>query len=138
VVQPAAAAPAAGTDQHGRLVDLANAARAAEGLAPLAWNDLVAAAATAHSLDMAATESMNHAGSDGSDGGDRLTAQGFRWTAWGENIAAGFTETEPLFDAWMASSGHRRQILGDYRYIGLGVGTSPSGTHYWTLVVASA
>ena len=52
--------------------------------------------------------------------------------------AAGFTTAEPLFDAWMASSGHRRQMLGEYTYIGIGVADAADGTAYWTLVVADA
>jgi uncharacterized protein YkwD len=136
VVQPAAAGPAQ-PDQTAGVLELINAARADAGLAPLVWNDQVAAAAAAHSADMAATGTMSHTGSDGSDGGDRLTAEGFRWSAWGENIASGYTTAHSLFDAWMASSGHRRQILGSHRYVGLAVATSSTGTPYWTLVVAT-
>jgi uncharacterized protein YkwD len=37
----------------------------------------------------------------------------------------------------MASSGHRRQILGGHVHVGLAVATSSAGTAYWTLVVAT-
>jgi uncharacterized protein YkwD len=136
VVQPATAEPAE-PDQTAAVLALIDAARADAGLAPLVWNDQVAEAAAAHSADMAATSTLTHTGSDGSDGGERLTAEGFRWTAWGENIASGFTTPQSLVDAWMASSGHRRQLLGGHRYVGLAVATSSSGTPYWTLVVAT-
>jgi uncharacterized protein YkwD len=49
----------------------------------------VAQAAQIHSDDMARSGVMQHAGSDGSRAGDRLTRVGFRWGAWGEAVAAG-------------------------------------------------
>ena len=61
------------------------------------------------------------------------TRAGFVWHAWGENVAAGYTSVPSVFDGWMASPGHKAQILGDYLYIGMGVSASPTGTVYWTL-----
>ena len=138
VASPPAAVVVPELDQTIQVVELINIERARTGLPALVWHDQVAAAASTHSADMAATDAIGHTGSDGSDAGDRLTAEGFRWSAWGENVAAGFTTAEPLFDAWMASSGHRRQMLGEYTYIGIGVADAADGTAYWTLVVADA
>jgi uncharacterized protein YkwD len=115
------------------IVELINAERARVGLAPVAWHDQVAAAAMAHSIDQAAMNRMSHTGSDGSNAGDRLTRAGFVWRAWGENVAAGFTSVQSVFDAWMASPGHKAQILGDYVDTGMGASASSSGTVYWTL-----
>lgn len=119
------------------VVDLINAERAQRGLPPLVWHDQVAAAATVHSTDMAAHGVMSHTGSDGSDAGDRLHREGFDWSAWGENIAAGFRSARPVFDAWMASAGHRRQILGNFTYVGVAAVAGADGTPYWTLDFAS-
>lgn len=118
-------------------VDLVNAERAALGLAPLVWHDTVAAAAAAHSADMANINVMQHAGSDGSNTGNRLDRVGFRWSSWGETIGAGFNSPGPLVAAWMASPGHRAQLTGDYQYVGIAMVRSAGGTAYWTLVVAS-
>jgi uncharacterized protein YkwD len=118
------------------LVDLVNAQRAKSGLAPVAWHDQVAAAAQAHSADMAAMNRMSHTGSDGSNAGDRLHRAGFTWQSWGENIAAGLNSNEAVFDAWMASPDHRRQILGSYTYIGDGAVAAGDGTVYWTMDLA--
>ena len=115
------------------IIGLINTARAAAKLAPVSWHDQVAAAAMAHSIDQAAMNRMSHTGSDGSNAGDRLTRAGFVWRAWGENVAAGFTSVQSVFDGWMASPGHKAQILGDYAYIGLAASASSTGTVYWTL-----
>lgn len=114
-----------------------NQVRATSGLAPFQSNNTVTVAAQRHSDDMAATGRMSHNGSDGSDGGDRLTEAGFVWSAWGENIAAGFTDPVAVTQAWMGSSNHRRQLLGELQYVGIGIAASSDGTLYWTLKVAS-
>jgi uncharacterized protein YkwD len=113
------------------IVGLINAARGGAGLAPVAWHDQVAAAALAHSTDMAARNRMTHTGSDGSDAGDRLLRAGFAWRAWGENVAAGHPNVQSVFDAWMASPGHRAQILGNFTVVGCAVVAM-----YWTLDLA--
>jgi len=97
----------------------------------------VAGAAQAHSDDMAGRATMSHTGADGSNTGDRLVAQGFTWSAWGENVAAGQDSAEAVFAAWMNSAGHRPQMIGNYSYVGVGVAPAANGTLYWTLVVAS-
>ena len=136
---PAAVRGARARPDRSQVVELINIERARAGLPALVWHDQVAAAAFSplrrHGRP---PNAMSHTGSDGSDAGDRLAALGFRWAAWGENVAAGYTTAEPLFDAWMASSGHRRQMLGEYTYIGIGVAAAADGTVYWTLVVADA
>ncbi len=118
-------------------VDLVNAERAKLGLPAFTWNDTVAAAARAHSTDMARTGIMQHGGSDGSDTGDRLDRVGFVWGGWGETIGAGYQTAPPLIAAWMASPGHRAILTGDYRWVGIAVVRSATGTPYWTLVAAN-
>ena len=115
------------------VLGLINAERARAGLAPVAWQDQVAAAAMAHSIDQARMNLMTHTGSDGSDAGARLTQAGFVWHAWGENVAAGYMSVPAVFAGWMGSPGHKAQILGNYLYIGMGASASTTGTVYWTL-----
>jgi uncharacterized protein YkwD len=123
--------------QVAAMLDLVNAERDSRGLSPLTWHDRVAAAAQVHSDDMAAHRSLQHAGTDGSNGGVRLTRAGFVWTAWGENIGAGFDTAQPLFAAWMGSTGHRDHLLADFQYVGIAVAIAGNGDAYWTLVVAN-
>ena len=56
---------------------------------PLAWSLTITQAALRHSDDMVARDFFDHRGSDGSSAGDRLSAAGYAWSRWGENIAAG-------------------------------------------------
>ena len=42
-----------------------------------------------HSEDMAQGDFFDHRGSDGSRTGERLSAQGYRWSFYAENIACG-------------------------------------------------
>lgn len=118
------------------MFDEVNAERSRRGLSAFIWNDQVTAAAQAHSVDMAANRTMQHAGTDGSNAGDRLRRQGFIWSTWGENIGAGYTTAEPMLDAWLASPNHRTHLIGNFTYVGIGAAAAADDTPYWTLVVA--
>jgi uncharacterized protein YkwD len=137
LVAPTASGP---TPEHRAardMVTIVNLERARRGLSPYQWHDQVAAAAIAHSSEMAANRVMRHQGNNGSNAGARLLRAGFNSSAWGENIGAGFSEPQPLFTAWLASAPHRPQLTGVYRYIGVAVAVAADGTPYWTMVVAS-
>ncbi len=118
------------------LVELLNRERSGRGLAAVTWHDQVAAAASAHSADMASHRQMSHTGSDGSDAGRRLERAGFEWGGWAENIGAGYETAASMFDGWMNSPGHRVNMLGEYRYVGVAA-VDGGGARYWTLVVAN-
>ncbi len=67
---------------------------------------------------------------------DRLTKNGVVWTSAGENIAAGYPDATSVFNAWLASPGHRANIE-NAGYGRIGVGYSPGGggsgySTYWT------
>jgi uncharacterized protein YkwD len=138
-VDPPRSAPVTpGVSDVRPMVDLVNAERRRAGLAPVAWDDRVAAAALAHSTDMAAMRRMTHTGSDGSNAGDRLLRAGFQWRSWGENVAAGYNSNESAFAAWMNSPDHRRQILGNFTMIGIAAVGASGGPVYWTMDLATA
>ncbi|MFP5488841.1 MAG: CAP domain-containing protein [Acidimicrobiia bacterium] len=119
------------------VVRLANLQRVAAGRPPLTVHPAVTNAAMGHSLDQAAMQRMSHIGSDGADGGDRLTRAGFTWGAWGENVAVGQRTPDAVVRAWMDSAGHRANILQDmFTTIGVGVATDADGTRYWTMMLA--
>lgn len=120
------------------VIRLANAERSAAGQPELVAHPTVQAAAGGHSDDQAAMLRMSHIGSDGSDGGDRLTRAGFEWGAWGENVAVGQRSAAEVVDAWMGSSGHRANILSStFTTIGVGVATGADGRTYWTMLLAA-
>lgn len=119
------------------MLAIINLARLQRGLPIYFWNDQVAAAATGHSVDMAARGRLDYLSGDGVDAGVRLQRAGVAWTTWGENIGAGFDDPQVLFNAWVNSPSHQAHLFGGYTYIGIGVAATPDGVAYWTLDVAS-
>ncbi|MEU3980884.1 CAP domain-containing protein [Streptomyces sp. NPDC026672] len=125
---PKPAAPASGT--AARIVQLVNAERAKAGCSALTLDATLTKAAQAHSADMAAHRNMSHTGSDGSDPGGRITAAGYTWSAYGENVAYGYATPEAVMAGWMSSPGHRENIL-NCSFKEIGVGLAEPGD-YWT------
>ncbi|MEU1409192.1 CAP domain-containing protein [Streptomyces sp. NPDC005728] len=113
-----------------RIVALVNAERSKVGCSALTLNATLTKAAQAHSQDMAAHQNMSHTGSDGSSPGDRITRAGYSWSAYGENVAYGYTTPEQVMAGWMSSPGHRANILNcSFKEIGVGLAQPNS---YWT------
>jgi uncharacterized protein YkwD len=92
-------------------------------------DDRLTAAAQDHSDDMSKYDYFSHTSRDGSTFVDRATAAGYPRPR-AENIAAGQRTPADVMDAWMASKGHRANILlCDVRDMGLGLATEG---WYWT------
>ncbi|MFH8448488.1 CAP domain-containing protein [Streptomyces fungicidicus] len=132
---PSASSPAAtdGAQASGavaQVVDLVNAERAKVGCSPVKVNSTLTGAAQDHSEDMAASGSMSHTGSDGSSPGDRITRAGYSWSTYGENVAYGYSTPEQVMAGWMASPGHKENIL-NCAFEEIGVGLAQPGS-YWT------
>ncbi|MFF3208977.1 CAP domain-containing protein [Streptomyces sp. NPDC002962] len=129
---PATTAPAAtaATPAVTRVVALVNSERAKVGCSPVTLNEKLSQAAQAHSADMASHSTMSHTGSDGSDPGQRITRAGYLWSTYGENVAYGYSRPEQVMAGWMASVGHKRNIL-DCGFKEIGVGVAQPG-NYWT------
>jgi len=112
-----------------------NQERSIRGLYAYAPNETLANAARDHSLDMGNRVYFAHETPEGITPGDRITAAGYIWNAYAENIAAGQTSPAEVMEAWMNSPGHRANIL-DTRCCDLGVGYAQVAgspyTHYWT------
>ena len=103
----------------------------------LAWNLALSQAADAHSRDMAANNFFSHTGSSGSSAGQRISAAGYNWSAYGENIAAGQAGINEVVDGWMASDGHCANIM-NAAFADIGVACVPgtastSYRSYWTM-----
>jgi uncharacterized protein YkwD len=120
-----------------QVVDLTNARRAENGLGAVSFNAALTNAAQAHSADQAASGTMSHSGTDGSNPGDRIARAGYRASTWAENVAAGYADAAAVMNGWMNSSGHRANILsGNFTQIGIGLAYSANGTPYWTMDLA--
>jgi uncharacterized protein YkwD len=115
-----------------QVVSLTNAERAKHGCAALTVDSRLQAAAQGHSNDMIARNFFDHTNPSGKNPGDRITAAGYRWSTYGENIAYGQRTPAAVMSAWMNSSGHRANILNcKFKNIGVGVALK-AGTPYWT------
>ncbi len=106
------------------LFESMNAARAAEGLHPLAWSselELVAQARADHLIEHGY---FGHHGPDGSSAFTELRARGAAYAIAGENLARNTypdaVSPSVAFEALMASPGHRANIL-EPRFHSVGV-----------------
>ncbi|MFF9912427.1 CAP domain-containing protein [Streptomyces sp. NPDC013457] len=116
-----------------QVISLVNAERAKAGCGPLSANATLTRAAQGHSDDMAARDYFDHTNPDGDGPGERVTAAGYPWSTYGENIAMGQSTPEQVMNSWMNSPGHRANILNcDFKEIGIGV--HDEGGPYWTQV----
>jgi len=112
-----------------RMLCLMNRARARAGLAPLHPNQCLHRVASRHAHDMVNRRYFAHTTPNGWDPGRRARASGYvpRSASWivGENIAwgvGGAATAGWVFNAWMHSPPHRRNILGrQFRDVGIGV-----------------
>jgi len=115
------------------MLNLVNEERRQRNIAELCLNSELNAAALVHSVDMVDNGFFSHTGSDESNAGQRMTAIGYEWWAWGENIAIN-ASVEKVHEAWMLSQGHRENILGpEFDHMGLGRVIS-QGQQYHTQV----
>lgn len=106
--------------------DAVNAVRARNGLAPLAPDATLNAAASDYAIDLAGWRLFSHMGADGSTMGDRLRAFGLTNVAAGEVLAmgsGGWTATD-MAQSWYDSPPHRSIILGTYTRAGIGCAMS--------------
>jgi len=107
---------------------------------PLAVDARLAAAALAHSRDMATRGYFAHAAKDGSVVGDRAAREGYRWRLIGENIAAGQGSPKHVVAGWLASPQHCVNIMKPgFTEMGVAYFLNPQSTRviYWTQVFAA-
>jgi uncharacterized protein YkwD len=130
-----AAEPADTSDFVGRVLELTNAERQKAGLAPLSLSPALEDAAQSYSEVLASSGCFDHTCGPVPDFADRDSQAGYTdWTDIGENIAAGYPTPEAVVASWMASPGHRANILSpQFTEIGVGM-TAGGGVYgtYWT------
>ncbi len=119
------------------LVRLTNQKRANRGLPPLKAASELMDSAQFHGNWMANHDCFAHTCSGEPYWVTRIENAGYlNHTYLGENIAAGYTSSGAVIDAWMDSPGHRDNLLSvDFREAGGGYAFSGSAYyyHYWTL-----
>jgi uncharacterized protein YkwD len=114
-----------------------NAQRAASGLPALAVSPILTASAEWKSLHMSEYQYFDHtdpAPPVARDAGQRMSDCGYTFnTATGENIAEGWPSVSSVVSAWMASEGHRENILSSaFTVVGVGVAMDAKGQYWWT------
>ncbi|MDJ0497024.1 MAG: CAP domain-containing protein [Acidimicrobiia bacterium] len=118
---PAASAATA----EGELLALMNAERAANGLAAVSTYADLADDALAWSRHLMSQGSLSH--------NPNLASVTPSWQKLGENVGVG-PNVAALHAAFMASSSHRGNVLGDYDKVGIAV-VEESSTKLWVTVV---
>ena len=131
---PASAAVVSTQTLMSQLVTQSNQSRARAGCGQLKVNQALIAASVRHSSYMATTGRFSHTGNGGSNFAVRARAAGYG-AAMGENIGWGYRTSSAMFKAWMASPGHRANILNcSAKSVGVGVVYAKNGTPYYTQV----
>lgn len=129
---------AAAAAQEKTMLCLVNRARRARGLPALAAPSQLAVAAGRKSGDILRCGEFSHEAC-GREFTFWIERSGYRFCSAGENIAYGtgaYATPRSIFTGWMHSAGHRRNILGSYEDIGIGLGVGSlegnRGAHVWT------
>lgn len=105
-----------------RMVALANAARASEGVAPLQLQPNLEASAAIKGQDMFARQYFAHDTPEGKRPWDWINRQDYDFVYAGENLAIDFSDAEMVQAAFMKSPSHRRNIVNPkYKDIGVSV-----------------
>lgn len=113
-----------------------NKFRSSKGLQPLILNDVASNEAANHSRNMARKKT-----SFGHKAFDKRTRRirqelGFG-RAFAENVAYGNLDAAAVVDLWINSPGHRKNLLGSFQYIGIGIAEARDGTPYFTQIFLS-
>jgi uncharacterized protein YkwD len=112
--------------------------RSTHGLPTLAYDPALERTALEQAAYMAGSRRMTHTTGWRRDFASRIRKNGIERAA-AENIAHGRMNLDELFEAWMNSQGHRRNML-DPRFTRFGLAyareNDGSGRRYWALVVS--
>lgn len=112
-----------------------NKFRKSKGLPALIIKPELNAIAQKHSSNMA-TGKVGF-GHGGFSKRNNMAAKAIRpLKSFAENVAYGATSAKEVVAMWKNSSGHRRNMLGRYKYIGIGTAKDRRGRIYYTQVFA--
>ena len=126
-------------DRDSNLIDdvlsQTNKFRKSKGLPPLVINEELNAIAQKHSTNMARGKvDFGHNGFSKRNSMAGKVIQPL--SKFAENVAYGATSGKEVVTMWKNSSGHRRNMLGRYKYIGIGTAKDRRGHIYYTTLFA--
>ena len=121
------------------MLDAINQVRVAAGMPVLNLDMRLAAAAQAHSQDMAVHNSLSHTGSDGSALQSRIVNAGYPLASASELVAGAEPSARNLVALWMDRPDYRNIVLNTWQDIGVGFVTQPDTDFYyfWTVNVGT-
>ncbi len=115
-----------------------NQARVGNGVAAIATDARLMAAAQQQACHVAQTGRIEHRGAGGSTSNDRVLQAGFRTCLTAENLAWGYPQPGRIVSGWLQSPGHRTNMLHQrVSAFGVGVAQGAQGP-VWVLVLARA
>lgn len=110
-----------------------NQFRKSQGLPELLIREELNNIAQKHSGDMASGRvGFGHAGFEKRNAKANKEIKGLH--SFAENVAYGATSAKEVVTLWKNSAGHRRNMLGRYKYIGIGTAKDREGRIYYTEV----
>lgn len=106
-----------------------NTARNANNVKSLKLNPSLAKAAQAKANDMALRNYWSHNTPAGNPPWVFVEAQGYHYQKIGENLAAGFSDSQATINGWIASPEHRENMLDPlFTEVGFGFANNPNYT----------
>jgi uncharacterized protein YkwD len=114
-----------------QVIQLVNSHRASLGLKKLTLNTVAYNYANEHNNYMIAKGSISH------DNFDNRASKILSETdakEVGENVAKGYFTARAVFDGWMNSTLHKKNIEGDFTHTGLSVKKDANGNLYFTQI----
>lgn len=112
------------------MLDSINAARKKAGLQPLKLNEDACKAAQVRAKEC--LKKYDHTRPNGKSLTTALDEAGVKYSYWGENINEKQATVSSTMKSWMASKGHKANILGEnFDSVGFGRAKDKNGSYTW-------
>ncbi len=105
------------------IIELTNSERREAELSFYRENQMLAAAAEAKAKDMATRSYFAHATPEGEKTWNLVREKGYQFSRVGENLAVKFSDPARVVSSWLASPGHRANLLNE-KFVDIGVGVA--------------
>ncbi|MBG6112177.1 uncharacterized protein YkwD [Flavobacterium sp. CG_9.10] len=117
-----------------QLMDLINAYRVNNGLKSLQKTNYISLKAEEHNNYMITTNILSH---DNFSARSQDIMKVLGANAIAENVAYNYSNAQAAFDAWLASPGHKANIVGNFTNFGISIRVSSTdGRKYYTNIFA--
>lgn len=121
------------SDITGNILSKTNQFRKLKGLPALEINKDLNLMAQKHSSNMASgIVGLGHSGFAKRNAIAKKRIRSL--SVFAENVAYGATNANEVMNMWQNSAGHRRNLLGPYKYIGIGVAKDRQGRLFYTQI----